>query len=281
MEYGIVIDSGCDLNNTLTEKINPFTVPLTMRINGNEYRDDEKLSIDHVLAEMSKSDKAPSSACPSPADYLNHMEKCEKGAFIVTISAALSGSYQSAVLAVNMLKEKCFDKFFHVFDTKSASCGETLVMMKIDQLLKEGLSPEPIVKSVNHYISNLKTVFLLDNLDTLSKAGRLSPTMAMIAKVLNIKLVCAGNDEGKIELLHKKRGEKKAFAQLIESVGDLSLGSDRGERVLAISHCNALDKAKKLRAAIKERYNFKDIVIMHTRGIGTIYADTGGLIVSF
>lgn len=281
MEYQIVVDSGCDLDDALIKKIKPLTAPLTLIVNNNEYKDDESLDLHHIISEMILSSKAPSSACPSPQDFYTHMEKGEKGAFALTISAALSGSYQSAVTAATMLREKAADKFYHVFDTKSAASGETLIMMKIHQLLGEGLSPENIITAVNEYIKSLQTVFMLDNLNNLAKAGRLNPIIAKLATVLNIKLVCAGDENGEIQMLHKVRGDNRSFLKLIKSIGDLSADMKQKDRILCISHCNAIKKAEKLREALKSEYSFKDIMILHTRGISTIYADSGGLVVAF
>ena len=209
------------------------------------------------------------------------MEKFKqaKDIFAITISANLSGTYNSAKLARQMALDEDPDKFIHVFDSKSASIGETLVALKIDELVKEKLSNLEIVETVENYISEMKTFFILESLDNLIKNGRISKTKGLIASVLNFKPIMGSDEDGNIRLVENHRGTKKSFNRLVEIIGETR--DDFADKVLAISHANALDKALDLKEKIEKLYNFKEILIVETKGLSTAYAYDGGVILAY
>lgn len=278
MNFKIVGDSCCDLDGDLKEKMKVEIVPLTISVLGKTYVDDDSLDVLELLKKMKKSTEVPKTACPSPNDYINAY-KGEEDIFVVTLSSKLSGSYNSAVLARNLYLEENKEKFIHVFDSKSASTGQALIAMKIYELKKKGYSSEEVVKEVENYISEMKTFFILESLDNLIKAGRISSLKGKLATILSIIPIMRSTDIGEIALLENVRGAKKAFNRLIDVIGEQGVRLE--EKILAISHCNCLDKALRFKEEVAKKHNFKDIVIFETHGISTVYANDGGLIVSF
>ena len=136
--------------------------------------------------------------------------------YVVTLSGKLSGSYNSAVLAAQLYNEEHEeDKQIHVFNSKSASIGETLIGLKIQELEESGASFEEIVTEVESYISSMNTFFVIETLETLRKAGRLSGLKAFVANTLNIKPVMGSTKEGTIQQLGQARGMKKALSFLL------------------------------------------------------------------
>ena len=217
-------------------------------------------------------------SCPSPGDFVEEYKKSEN-VFVVTISAALSGTYNSAELAKDMMLEEDPNKFVYVFDSKSASIGETLTALKIDELIKKGLSNTEIVEKVEAYIDETTTYFISESLDNLIKNGRISKTKGLIANVLNLKPLMGANKKGEIELVENHRGSKKAFKRLVEIIGESKLKFE--DRVLAISHADALERANQLKDEIQEKYNFKEIIIVETKGLSTAYVNHQGIILAF
>lgn len=278
MNFKIVRDSCCDLDGDLKEKMKVEIVPLTISVLGKTYVDDDSLDVLELLKKMKKSTEVPKTSCPSPNDYINAY-KGEEDIFVVTLSSKLSGSYNSAVLARNLYLEENKEKFIHVFDSKSASTGQALIAMKIYELKKKGYSSEEVVKEVENYISEMKTFFILESLDNLIKAGRISSLKGKLANILSIIPIMRSTDIGEIALLENVRGAKKAFNRLIDVIGEQGVRLE--EKILAISHCNCLDKALRFKEEVAKKHNFKDIVIFETHGISTVYANDGGLIVSF
>lgn len=278
MNYRIVADSGCDLTTELKKKLNIDLVPLTIEIDGKRYNDDENLDISQMVKDMKKSTTAPKTSCPSPNDFIKAF-KVQGDIFAVTLSSQLSGSYNSAMLAKNIVTEEVGNKFIHVFDSLSACVGETLISMKIFEVAKENYDRMQIVQKVNQYIEDMKTFFVLESLDNLIKSGRMSMFSGKVASLLSIKPIMKGSDEGTIEKLETVRGTKKALRRLIEIIGEQ--GERLEEKILGIGYCNCLERAKQIRDELLERYNFKDIIIVDMAGISSVYANEGGIVISF
>ena len=278
LDYKIVADSSCDLNEKLEENLDISLVPFKISVDDKEFIDDEKLSVNELIEEMKKSPNPIKTSCPSPGDFLEKFKEA-KNIFVVTISENLSGTYDSAELAKDIALKEEANKFIHVFNSKSASVGETLVALKIDELIKNKLSNLEIVESIERYISEMKTFFILESLDNLIKNGRISKTKGLIASVLKFKPIMGADNHGNIELIENHRGSKKSFNRLVDLIGETM--DDFQDRVLAISHANALDKAMDLKGKIEERYNFKEVLVVETKGLSTAYANDGGVILAY
>lgn len=277
MDYRIVADSSCDLNEELQEKLNISLIPFKIDVDDKNFVDDKNMDVSGLIRAMKNSPNPVRTSCPSPGDFVEEYKKYDN-VFVIAISSQLSGTYNSAVLAKDMVKEEHPDKFIHVFDSKSASIGETLIAIKIKELIDQNLGNLEIVEKVEKYIKEMKTYFILESLDNLIKNGRISKTKGLIANVLNFKPIMGAND-GNIELVENVRGRKRAFKRLVEIISES--GEKLEEKVLAISHANALERAEELKKEIQGRYNFKDIILVKTAGLSTAYANDGGIILAF
>jgi DegV family protein with EDD domain len=220
------------------------------------------------------------SACPSPQRYMSAYEGDYDSVFVVTLSGNLSGSYNSAMTGMNMYYEEHPDagKKIHVFDSCSASCGEGNIAQKIYELAESGLSFEQIVEKVDAYSLEMKTYFVIETLEPLRKNGRLSNLKAIMASVLNIKPFMSASDEGLIIQLGQARGVERALRKMIEYIVENTKNIE--EKVLAISHVNCLERAMWVKEEIFKLAKFKDITIADTRGVATLYANDGGIIVA-
>lgn len=278
MDYKIVADSSCDLNEDMRNNIEVELVPFNISVESKKYRDDADIDMGDLVKRMLASPDPIKTSCPSPGDFLESYEE-EKDVFVVTISKELSGTYNSAILARDMALEKEPDRFIHVFNSKGASVTETLIVLKIDELIKKGLDNSTIVEKVDNYIEELDTYFISEDLSNLIKNGRISKTKGLIATVLNLKPIMGADGDGNIQLVENVRGSKKAFRKLVGIIGESK--KEFKELVLAISHASARDKAEKLKESIQSLYEFKDIVIVETRGLSTAYVNHEGVILSF
>ncbi len=279
MKYKIVADSSCDLNEDLASKLNVSLVPFKIDVDEETFIDDLDLDTSDLIRAMKNSPNPIRTSCPSPGDFAHSYRESEvDNVFVVTISSKLSGTYNSAILAKNMIEEENENTFIHVFDSKSASIGETLIAIKIQELVEKKFSKLEIVEKVETYINEMKTYFVLESLDNLIKNGRISKTKGLIANVLNLKPIM-GSNNGEIELVENNRGTKKAFRRLVEIIGEK--GEKLEEKILAISHANALERAEGLKAEIEKRYNFKKIILVKQAGLSTAYANDGGIILVF
>lgn len=280
MKYKIIADSSCDLNEELKKKLKFSLVPFKIDVDNKKFVDDENLDTMELIDAMKKSPNPVRTSCPSPGDFVEEYKSADAdNIFVVTISGNLSGTYNSAILAQNMLKEEEPNKFVHVFDSKSASVGETLVAIKIQELIEEKVGNLEIIEKVGKYIKEMKTYFVLESLDNLIKNGRISKTKGLIANVLNLKPIMGSDGDGNITLVENVRGSKKAFKRLVELIGET--GEKLEEKILAISHANALERAEELKKEIQQRYKFKDIILVKQAGLSTAYANEGGIILVF
>lgn len=277
MDNNLIYDSCVDINDNLTPANNVNRIPFKIIIDDEEIVDND-LDTSKLLEKMKASKGSIGSACPSPDDFMKMFEKY-KNTFCVTISAALSGSYNSAMLAKSMIEEKLPEKFVHVFDSESAAAGEALVALKVKQLIEQNLNPTEIVEITNKYIAKLKTFFILDSLDNLVKNGRIHNAKAMIASILHIVPIMGDDGHGEIKMVEKVRGKKRAYNRLVDMIGECDV--DFENTILGITHSNAYERAVELKKEIMKRYPFKDIVIFKATGLSTVYADDGGIVVAF
>jgi len=275
----IIVDGGCDLNEEVAGRsaVDIECVPMSLQLGDNRLLDGGVSDVDEILAAMESGGDIPRSSSPSPELYAEKFGG-DDSVFVVTISSGMSASNDSANVARQMYLDEIGTKFIHVFDSLSASVGETLVALKISDFYRSKLSNLEIVDSVNKFIKNLKTYVLLDRFDSLVKTGRINPYVAKIASLLSIKPICGGVD-GALTLLDKARGYNKAVSKLIDMMK--AEKADYEHRILGISHVKCLGKAIELRDAICERIPFRDSIILDTGGLITVYADRGGMIVAF
>ena len=277
MKYKIVVDSCCDLPKDLAKDEHFSFVPLTLMVDDFSIIDDETFDQADFLKKVRESKHCPKSACPSPERYMNEFKGENVDVYVVTLSAELSGSYNSAQLGRNLSIEEGRTNNIHVFNSMSASCGEALIAMKIKELAEQGLPFDEVVTAVEEFTHLMKTYFVLESLETLRKNGRLTNLQAIIASALNIKPLMSA-EGGKIIKLDQARGIKKALAKMITLIKEKTINGE--EKILAISHCNCFERAEYVKAEILKLMNFKHIIIVDTAGVSSMYANEGGIIVT-
>ncbi|MDR0670949.1 MAG: DegV family protein [Oscillospiraceae bacterium] len=277
MKCGIVVDSCCDMTTDMRETMDITSVPLTMRLGKKEYSDDEALDHQSFMADMKACTDKVSSASPSPYLYACAMEK-KISSFVITLSSQLSGSYSSALIGKAMAEEKQ-GVSTHIFDSKSASAGQTLVALKLHEILSQLRPKEEIIRTINRFIDNMKTYFVLERYDNLQKNGRLNRIAGSIASILNIKLLMGSDGNGNITLYAKLRGITKVLDRLLSLIEES--GKDTTGEDVVIAHCNNPSLAQRLADAIKERFHFARIHIVPTGGLSSLYADDQGIIMAF
>ena len=278
MSYKIVIDSCGELLDEWKQDPRFESVALTLSVDGVNIIDDETFDQADFLKRVAECPECPKSACPSPERYMRAFDCEAEHVYAVTLSAELSGSYNSAVLGKNLLQEDHPDRQIHIFNSKSASVGQTLIAMKIQECEEAGLPFEQVIETVDAYIEQQHTFFVLDNLETLRKNGRLSKVKALVASALKIKPVMGSTEEGAICQLDQARGMNKALVKMAQIIVEKT--ADSGQKTLAISHCNCHERAILLKNALEERMPMKKIVILDTAGVSSMYANDGGVIVA-
>ncbi|MBU5669427.1 DegV family protein [Peptoniphilus sp. MSJ-1] len=276
--YKIISDSSCDLTKKEIVEMNIEYVPFIIEVDGVEYKDDNNLNIEGYLGKMENSKNPIKTACPSPYDYLNVIERnLDKDIYILTISSKLSGSYNSAKVAEKEAKEKHPDIKIHVIDSKSASAGQTRIALKMLEVLKEN-DFDSTIKIIEEFVDNQKTMFVLESLQNLIKNGRIKKTTGLLANVLNIRPIMIANN-GEIEPYEISRGTKKSLDKMAKAIG--SLKNEKDLDIVTISYVRNKERAEKLGENIKELYKNVKVHIRHTNGLSSGYADLGGIVIAY
>ena len=278
----ILADSCCDLSPELLKKTQAKIAPLTITIDDTHYVDDGTVDIPPYLAAMKASKNPVRSACPSPDLYAEDIRATEGDCFIVTLSAKLSGSHNAASLGVQLAQEDMPEKKVHVFDSESASAGETYIALMIHDLIAAGKSIEQIVELVEEKIRSMHTLFVLDSLDNLVKNGRISRTVALLANVLSIRLLMSDDGHGAIKNISKARGIKGALGQMVETCRKHTEGLVAASQRLVISYCNCPERARQVRDMIREKCPaIGEIILTPTSALSSMYANDGGIVIAY
>ena len=278
MSFHIVCDSCTDLTEEDLKKGCYTLVPLTLLVDGEEIIDDETFDQADFLAKVAASKESVKSACPAPESYMEAYSKADD-IYVVTLSAELSGSYNSAVLGKNLYEEENGTKNIHVVNSRGAATTQVLIARKLNEYASQGMPFEEVVDKIEEYTTSLRTYFVLETLEVLRKNGRLSRLSATIAGALNIKPVMIGTRDGVIQKAAQARGMKKALAKMVEHMG--SEGRNLTRRQFVISHCNCYERAVYVKELIKKHLHAEDVDIVDTKGVSSLYACAGGIIVSY
>ena len=279
MGFKIVVDSCCDLTGQMLKDPHFVKVPLTIRSNGRSFIDNETFDQADLLWAMKQSDDAPATACPSPQSYLDAYQGPEdEDVYVVTLSALLSGSHNSAEQAKLLMEEDHPNKNVYVFNSCSASSGEVLVALKVRKLAESGAPFKHVVREVEQFIYQMQTMFVLETLENLRKNGRLTRLQSVVTGALKIKLLMGATPEGEICKLGQTLSMKQALSKMVDR-----MASDPAHagRTLAICHCNCLDRAFQVKAMAEQRCKFAHILILEAGGITSVYANDGGIVTAY
>lgn len=277
MNYKVIVDSCGELTQEMKNSGIYESVALSMQVGEEIFVDDETFVQAEFLKKVAACETCPKSSCPSPERYMENYCGEAQRVYVVTLSAELSGSYNSAELGKSLYLEEYGEKDIHIFNSRSASVGETLIALKVQECEEAGMSFSQVVETVEKYIEGQNAYFVLENLETLRKNGRLTGIKSLVAGALNIKPVMGSTPEGTICQIGQARGIKKAMTKMIDKIVEETVNSK--EKILAISHCNCKERAKEVQKMLLEKMEVKSSVILDTAGISSMYANDGGIIV--
>ncbi len=278
MSYIIAVDSCGELTEEMKADGHFQSIPLSIQVDDHMITDDETFDQADFLRLVEESPNCPKSSCPSPEAYRSVFDCGADHVYAVTLSAELSGSYNSALLGKSLLQEEKPNAKIHVFNSRGASVGQTLIAMKIRECEEAGMTFSQVVSTVESYIQGQTILFVLESLETLRKNGRLSNLKAFVATALKIKPVMKKTPEGMIAQLDQARGINKALVKMVGYFAEMVEHPE--DKVLAVAHCNCRERAMMVRDAIMEKMPCKEVLILDTRGISSMYASDGGIIIA-
>ncbi len=270
----IVSDSTADV---FTLDTIPFaSAPLKIMVGDKEYIDDENLNVEHMVDALLKSKEKSGTACPAISDWFEAFGDA-KHIFCITITSALSGSYNSACIAKDEFLASHPESKVFVIDSLSAGPELKLIIEKLEELISIGHSFEEICNLIVEYQKHTGLLFMLESLKNLANNGRVNKLVAGAVGILGVRITGKASDKGELELISKTRGEAKtlpAVLDILHSEGYLG-------KKLRISHCFNEPCAQKLKQLVLEKYPTAQIEIYPARGLCSFYAEKGGLLIGF
>lgn len=274
MKIRIVVDSSADLKTDL--KRNLISVPLKITAGDKTFVDDENLSVKEMADYLASYNGKSGSACPGTGEWIDAFGDAD-WVFAVTITSNLSGSYNSARVAMEEHLEEHPDCKIHVFDSLSAGAELKLIVEKIEELIAEGMEFDAICEKVHAYMLTTYLEFNLKSLRNLANNGRVSPAVAKLAGMIGLHLVGKASEVGTLEPTDKVRGEKKALATVVKNMKTMGY---KGGKV-RIDHCLNEEAALKVEELLRADYPEADIKIDVVGGLCCFYAEVGGLLIGF
>jgi DegV family protein with EDD domain len=260
MAVKILADSACDLPLSFYEEYQVQLLPLKVLIDEDEYED--LVSIQPIsVYEAIRAGKIIKTSQVSPTifeDIFTEMAKQKQEGIYIAFSSELSGTYQTAVMIREQVKESYPDFQLTIVDSKCASLGYGLVVREAAMLACDHHSKEEILSTVDFFTSHMEQLFTVDNLDYLAKGGRLSKASAFVGGLLNIKPLL-NVEEGKLVPIEKLRGKKKLIRRMVEVMKERGLSFSN--QTVGISHADDEETALELKALIEENLNPQDILI--------------------
>ena len=282
MIWNIVSDSSCDLRTSAfhSDRVLFHSVPLRIQVGDQEFVDNDDLSVPEMLRAMAAEKSASSSACPSPADFAKAFEAGDC-TVCFTISSNLSGTYNSAIMARDMVLEEYPEKRVCVIDSR-ATAGAMVLLIRRAQALMEAAGDDgdfdALCQQLHRYQATLRTCFTLENFDNLIKNGRMRPIVGTLLRSLGIHIIADATAEGTIHVADKARGVGKTYRAITAL---MKASKDCTDAEVVISHCENLEGAMALKRQILADLPVKQVDLLSCRGLTSFYAMEKGLIVGY
>lgn len=248
----IITDSTSDIDLKYAQELNVEVVPLKVIIDGKEYKDRIDLQPEEFYDLLVNSQTLPSTSQPSPQDFVDLYETAKNNndsVIVITLSSVISGTYQSANLAKDLVD---YDDIY-VIDSLGTTQMQRLLVLKAVALRNEGMNAQDLYTFLDIYKHRIRLFAFVDTLEYLYKGGRLSRTAATAGTLLKFKPII-GFDEGKLDVFAKARGTQKATAKIIDLIqqdGEMDL-----DEPICIGYTGSSDGLDKFENTLRETLHF-------------------------
>jgi len=253
----IIADSGCDISLSVAKEMDIKIIPIHVNIDTKTYLDGVDITNREFYQIIRNSKVAVSTSQITPStferEFTQVLQENEKAIYI-SFSSGLSGIYQSSLIAKQALEK---GDNITIIDSKCASGGYGMVVLKAAQMAASGKSMEEIIAVTNEMCNRMEHIFAAGSLEMLRRGGRITGGQAFIANALNIKPMLHVVN-GKIYPLDKVRGTKKMLSFMVDKLAER--GKNITEQTIGISHADNPQLANELAALVRERFKVKEII---------------------
>ncbi|RHW43185.1 DegV family protein [Neobacillus notoginsengisoli] len=280
MAIKLFADSACDMPLAFYEENRVGLFPLKVHLDDKEYEDLQGISPEKIY-EAIKAGKMPKTSQASPLGFektFTELAKNNEDGIYIAFSSELSGTYQTAVMVLEQVKEEYPDFRLTIVDTKCASLGYGLVVKEAAKLAAAGASKEEILKDVLFRSQHMEHLFTVEDLDYLAKGGRVSKASAFLGGLLNIKPLLNVED-GKLVPLEKLRGKKKLLRRVIEIMKER--GKDFDSQEIGISHAADFETAEEMKQMIIDELSPKNVYISEIGAVIGAHTGPGTIAIFF
>lgn len=277
MAVKIITDTMCDVPCALAEQYGIRVMPLTVHFGGQSYKDGIEITKDEFYSKLETSSELPTTSQVPPIEFLETFkEELQNGNDILCIngSSQLSGTYNSAVLAKNQLES---DKI-HIIDSEGVTLGAGLLSIKAARLAEQGMNASEIEAEIRASVKRMKYFFIVDTLKYLHKGGRISLSASVLGSILNIKPIITMKN-GKLEMLDKARGIKKALSATFQIIKDNNWSLE--DKIVGINHTIAQENFELLEEYLHKEYKVKEVIRGEVGSVVATHAGPGAVAIYF
>ena len=280
MTLKMITDSGCDLPLNYLEENQVTLLPLKVHLNDQEYDDHIEIQPSTVYQAI-RDGKLPKTSQVSPILFkqvFTEMAKNNEDGIYLSLSSQLSGTYSTAVMILNQVKEDYPDFKLTIIDTKCVSLGHGLLIREAVRMIKENKTKEDLVNEIQFRAVHMESLFTVNDLEHLAKGGRISKTSAFFGGLLNIKPLLNVED-GKLVPLEKHRGKKKLLRRIIELMHERGVSLD--QQVIGISHADDVDTAQDIKQMIVQEFAPKEVMVTTIGAVVGAHTGPGTIAIFF
>jgi DegV family protein with EDD domain len=280
MGIKIITDTGSDLSKDVIKDYNIDIIPLLVYLDEKEYLDGIDIIPEELYKGMREGKIYKTGQVPATKfkELFSTYARNNESIIYIAFSSELSGTYQTAVMIKNQMLEEYPDFELEIIDSKCASVGQGIVVLKAARMAREGKTKEEIIEAIKFYSKHMEHIFTVDDLEYLYRGGRVKRSTAFIGSLLNIKPIL-NVEEGKLVPIEKSRGRKKLYNRIIEILEER--GADLSSQTIGISHGDSIAEAELLKNMIEERFGIRNFYINIINAVIGAHSGPGTLAVFF
>ena len=274
MTMRAVTDSSANLLRLKNTEL--FSVPLKIIIGEREFLDTPDLSVEEMMRAMDDCSGPTSTACPGVGDWLDAFDGADE-IFLPVLTGSLSGSFNSASIAAKEYVRAHPRRKVYLVDTLSTGPEIELILEKFDALIGAGADFDSACRDAHAYLASTRLAFTLSSLDNFARNGRVSPALARLVGMLNIRFIGRASGKGELESVGRARGDRRARELLWKTMQEAGYSGGK----VRIRHTENASESARLRQMILEAHPAADVTVGMNRGLCSYYAEHGGILVGF
>lgn len=242
MSFEIFTDTACSLTADVISELNIKVIPFPIFINGTEEAAQIGKIDMHRLYDKMRAKEDVKTSLINTDRFLNEFEPClkeGKDVFYTGLASVLSGTFSCAMTAADILMEKYPERKVLLADSKSASVGIGLMVIEAAKMRNSGKTIDEVKAYVDEASKSMNHLVVINDLFFLKRGGRISEAEAIIGSLAKIKPLIILDAEGRVEIVGKVAGKKRAFSKIIEQMAQ----SVQKDATIGIVHCDCEEDA--------------------------------------